>query len=1148
MSDNQALTVDILVKPIGYLAINQGTVDLHSGDGEVHTLADDIMVFYEDTVVVNNAASGKIVFFNGLSEDIVFGPGDVVRIKDEVFVSSEQDDLAALAQNAEAEIAALQNAILAGEDPSEIQEAPAAGEQFFQYSLGQSYSVNIDRNAIYSLANYGFDTQGNPLDHLSLPNFGYLTQGVLRNINPVDETQNEGSINNAVEETLTYSIEGAAPTGFILDTVTGAWTFDTDNAAYRYLAAGEVENLEVIISISDASGNIVEQIINIAVTGTNDVPTATANITTQAAAGDGLVTGSVDAIDVDGDTLSYSLVEDVAGFVLDAETGEWSFDPTDEAYVELALGEEAEVVVSVVVSDGNGGTTQQDITLNLVGTNDAPVVDATNTVDASDIAEVVTGSVDATDVDGDTLSYELVEEVAGFTLDAETGEWSFDPSDEAYAELALAETAEVVASVVVSDGNGGTTQQDITLNLVGTNDAPVADATNNVDASGHVSTRSIPRLVVGSVGATDADGDTLSYAVVEDVDGFDINPDTGVWTFDPSDEAYAELAEGETAEVVVSVVVSDGNGGTTQQDITLNLVGTNDAPVADATNTIDASNIAEVVTGSVDATDVDGDTLAYALVEAVAGFTLNPETGEWSFDPSDDAYAELAVGEEAEVVVSVVVSDGNGGTTQQDITLNLVGTNDAPVADATKTVDASDIAEIVSGSVDATDVDGDTLAYELVEAVAGFTLDSETGEWSFDPSNEAYAELAVGEEAEVVVSVVVSDGNGTTTQQDITLNLVGTNDAPVADATNTVDASDIAEVVTGSVDATDVDGDTLTYALVEEIDGFTLNTETGEWSFDPSDEAYAELALAETAEVVASVVVSDGNGGTTQQDITLNLVGTNDAPVADATNNVDASGHVSTRSIPRLVVGSVGATDADGDTLSYAVVEDVDGFDINPDTGVWTFDPSDEAYAELAEGETAEVVVSVVVSDGNGGTTQQDITLNLVGTNDAPVADATNTVDASDIAEVVTGSVDATDVDGDTLTYALVEEVAGFTLDAETGEWSFDPSDEAYAELAVGEEAEVVVSVVVSDGNGGTTQQDITLNLVGTNDAPVADATNTVDASDIATVVTGSVDVTDVDGDTLSYELVEEIDGFTLNPETGEWSFDPSDEAYAELA
>ncbi|MGR0278897.1 VCBS domain-containing protein, partial [Marinomonas dokdonensis] len=79
-------------------------------------------------------------------------------------------------------------------------------------------------------------------------------------------------------------------------------------------------------------------------------------------------------------------------------------------------------------------------------------------------------------------------------------------------------------------------------------------------------------------------------------------------------------------------------------------------------------------------TDVDGDTLSYELVEEIDGFTLNPETGEWSFDPSDEAYAELAVGEEAEVVVSVVVSDGNGGTTQQDITLNLVGTNDGPVA------------------------------------------------------------------------------------------------------------------------------------------------------------------------------------------------------------------------------------------------------------------------------------------------------------------------------------------------------------------------------------------------------------------------------------------------------------------------------------
>ncbi|MEO9653442.1 VCBS domain-containing protein [Marinomonas sp.] len=1140
MSDNQTPTTEVLVKPIGYLELNEGSVEILSSNGEAHTVSDDIMMFYEDTVIVNNSASGKISFFNGVAEDIIFGPGDVIDISEEVYLRDDSD-LALLAQDSAAEVAALQGAILEGVDPSQTQEAPAAGEQGVDYSLGQSYVVNIDRNPISLLASLGYDTQGSALGHLGLPVFGYLTSGLVRNADTIDFS--DKSENRSVDSdvvVLSYSIQGATPAGFILDPATGTWTFSASNAAYANLALGEELSLDVVVEIVSSTGAIVEQTIRITVTGTNDEPTATAEISVEAIDGGNVVSGVVEATDIDGDTLTYSLTEDVAGFTLNTATGAWEFDPSNVAYAGLAVGEETQVVVTVEIADGNGGTTQQEITLNVTGSNDVPTVGGARGLSTGGIAaengDVLTGMIDANDVDGDTLNYSVTVSVEGFSINENTGEWVFDPTNGLYDELAVGEVKDVTITVLVSDTHGGTVEQDLTIKVVGTNDAPVAEAVKDIDAT------DIATIVTGSVGATDVDGDTLTYTLADDVAGFTLNEATGAWEFDPSDVAYADLAVGEEAEVVVTINVADGNGGTTQQEITLNLVGTNDAPVAEAVKDIDAADITEVVSGTVGATDVDGDTLTYTLADDVAGFTLNEATGAWEFDPSDVAYADLAVGEEAEVVVTVNVADGNGGTTQQEITLNLVGTNDTPVAEAVKDIDAADIATIVTGSVGATDVDGDTLTYTLADDVAGFTLNTETGAWEFDPSDVAYADLAVGEEAEVIVTVNVADGNGGTTQQEITLNLVGTNDAPVAEATKDIDATNITETVSGTVGATDVDGDTLTYSLAEEVAGFTLNEATGAWEFDPGDVAYADLAVGEEAEVVVTINVADGNGGNTQQEITLNLVGTNDAPVANATKDIDAT------DITETVSGTVGATDVDGDTLTYTLADDVAGFTLNTETGAWEFDPSDVAYADLAVGEEAEVVVTVNVADGNGGTTQQEITLNLVGTNDAPVAEATKDIDATDITEVVSGTVGATDVDGDTLTHSLAEEVAGFTLNEATGAWEFDPSDVAYADLAVGEEAEIVVTVNVADGNGGTTQQEITLNLVGTNDAPVAEAVKDIDATDIATIVTGTVGATDVDGDTLTYTLADDVAGFTLNEATGAWEFDPSDVAYADLA
>ncbi|MBM0171442.1 Ig-like domain-containing protein, partial [Altererythrobacter sp. C41] len=94
-----------------------------------------------------------------------------------------------------------------------------------------------------------------------------------------------------------------------------------------------------------------------------------------------------------------------------------------------------------------------------------------------------------------------------------------------------------------------------------------------------------------------------------------------------------------------------------------------------------ATEDAAPVTGTVagNDSDADGDTLSYTLDAAVAGLTFNAD-GSYSFDPSDAAYQDLAVGETRDVVASYTVSDGDGGTATSTLTITVTGTNDAPAA------------------------------------------------------------------------------------------------------------------------------------------------------------------------------------------------------------------------------------------------------------------------------------------------------------------------------------------------------------------------------------------------------------------------------------------------------------------------------------
>jgi len=98
----------------------------------------------------------------------------------------------------------------------------------------------------------------------------------------------------------------------------------------------------------------------------------------------------------------------------------------------------------------------------------------------------------------------------------------------------------------------------------------------------------------------------------------------------------------------------------------------------------------------------------------------------------------------------------------------------------------------------------------------------------------------------------------------------------------------------------------------------------------------------------------------------------------------------------------------------------------------WSFDSGSQAFNFLAEGQSLDLVYTIMVTDSAGGEATRELTITVTGTNDAPVAEVAVNAAAED-GEVVTGNVTSTDADvaGRAGTYTLYEEVAGLTLNAE---------------------------------------------------------------------------------------------------------------------
>jgi VCBS repeat-containing protein len=123
------------------------------------------------------------------------------------------------------------------------------------------------------------------------------------------------------------------------------------------------------------------------------------------------------------------------------------------------------------------------------------------------------------------------------------------------------------------------------------------------------------------------------------------------------------------------------------------IIGTNDAPIitsaVQAGTVVEDSIVAAEVTvgGRVTSSDVDtGSTAAYTTTDTAAHgkFTLDEDTGAWTYtlDSAGDAVVQaLNVGQSLVETFTVTVTDDNNATATQDVTVTIIGTNDAPVAE-----------------------------------------------------------------------------------------------------------------------------------------------------------------------------------------------------------------------------------------------------------------------------------------------------------------------------------------------------------------------------------------------------------------------------------------------------------------------------------
>ncbi|MEM9537437.1 MAG: DUF4347 domain-containing protein, partial [Cyanobacteria bacterium P01_E01_bin.45] len=311
---------------------------------------------------------------------------------------------------------------------------------------------------------------------------------------------------------------------------------------------------------------------------------------------------------------------------------------------------------------------------------------------------------------------------------------------------------------------------------VSTNDPPTITSA----AAASVAENQTDAIDVESTDDNDSEGSGLTYSITggADASAFSIDADTGVVTFNDAPDFEAPGDANGDNDFEIQVTVTDSGGESTAQDITVSVtdVAENAAPTitsADAVS-VEENQTAAIDVESSDDNDSEGSGLTYSITGGAdaSAFSIDANSGVVSFNDAPDFEAPGDANGDNDFELQVTVSDADGLTDSQDITVSVsdVVENAAPTitSPAAVSVEENQTAAIDVDSTDDISSEGDGLTYAISGGAdaSAFSIDADTGVVSFNDAPDFEAPADANGDNDFELQVTVSDADGLTDSQD----------------------------------------------------------------------------------------------------------------------------------------------------------------------------------------------------------------------------------------------------------------------------------------------------------------------------------------------------------------------------------------------
>ena len=522
----------------------------------------------------------------------------------------------------------------------------------------------------------------------------------------------------------------------------------------------------------------------------------------------------------------------------------WSVQAVDAAKIGSKFSSESTFQIS-------NGVVEQN--------NPPSISDTTFTIAENSDNGVLVGTVKASDGEGDTITFKIISgnTAQAFSLDSLRGELKVLRSELLNYEI----TPQFILEVQASDGLLSVTAK-ITINLTDEvedeNKAPVLS-----DKSIEVAENTANGTLLTTLEATDVNNDSLSYRIISGNSYKTFSLDSASGRLIVFDSTLLDYETNPTFSLVIEV--SDGLL-TDSADITIKLKDVfeeiNERPTIEAdTFSVVEHNPNGTIVGTVRANDANGDELSYQITSYDLNntFSIDGKSGEITVSNS----LLLDYEKTPSFALIVEVSDGLLDSSAK-IIVNLLDVDESVaqppiINDQVFTLLENSLNNAFIGTVEASDANGDTLTYAIISGNSDqvFALDSDKGDLTLADSSK----LDIDSIPSYSLLIKVSDG-ALSDSATVIIDLIDVEDdiinqqPTILSSTYSIAENSPNGTVLGTVEATDPDGDTLTYVIVNgnDAEAFSLDSESGELTVSTS----SALDFETTPTYSLGIEVSDG--------------------------------------------------------------------------------------------------------------------------------------------------------------------------------------------------------------------------------------------------------------------------------------------------